>query len=141
MATVRKRFKDKFTKKSYAPGMSYEADPERIAFLQRAGHLYGSPPPAPVEPAKDPEVDEVIVPEPEPDDAVPVLLAGEPATETPIVADTNEYQLMTNADLEKELKKRGIEFRPRATKPQLIALLTGKKQEGGKPYGNSPHRP
>ena len=122
-ATVTKRFKCKLTKKRYAPGMSYEAAPERIAFLQEAGHLgVASLPvfPAEEESAVEPEqVEEFTTP------AVPEVVISEPKSkpDPAVTADNNAYQLMTKKELFKELSKRSISYNERQNKTELISLL------------------
>ncbi len=123
-ATVIKSFKCKLTKKLYAPGKPYEADPERIAFLQEAGYLDGTPlpvPPVELEPVDQAEVQ----PEPEPDItlAEPAPAEKEKEQGAPAAADNNAYQLMTKKELFKELSKRGIKFNERQNKTELINLL------------------
>lgn len=52
------------------------------------------------------------------------LIEGVPDTpSTSCVADKNAYQLMTNKELEAELRKRGIDFKPRIKKADMIELL------------------
>lgn len=100
MATVIKRFKCKLTKKIYAPGMAYEADQERIAFLQDAGYLEGTPQPVSV------KIEPVSI-----------------SVEALAVANRNELELMTKKELEKELKKRNLSYNKRMTKAEYIDLL------------------
>lgn len=118
-ATVIKWFKCKLTKKRYAPGMSYEGTPERIAFLQDAGYLENTPRPAPVEGEQlSAAAEEAAHEEKEPEEVV--ITDPDPVT----VADSNAYQLMTKKELFRELSKRGIGFTQRQAKEELIGLLT-----------------
>lgn len=52
------------------------------------------------------------------------LIEGVPvAPSTSYIADNNAYQLMANKELEAELRKRGIDFKPRIKKADMIELL------------------
>ncbi len=122
MAKVIKPFKDKFTGKRYKPGQSYEADPERIVFLQEAGYLDGTPLSVPPveEPAVEPEQGEEFTASVG-EEVVSSESESKPATV--FVADSNAYQLMTKKELFKELSKRSIKFNERQMKAELIQLL------------------
>ncbi len=117
MAKVIKRFKCKLTKQSYAPGQSYEANPGRIEFLQRAGYLEGAPLSTNDEPKTDPTL------ELEQESGLETKEEAVSEPEVSAKADRNEYQLSTKKELKKELDKRGIDYNKRQTKQELIDLL------------------
>lgn len=102
MMVVVRPFRCKYTKTRYRAGQNYEHnDQARIDFLRAAGYLEGAP------------------------QSTLGDVASEPADnpDSSLAADRNAYQLMLKKDLEKLLIQRGISFRPRQSKADLIELL------------------
>jgi hypothetical protein len=125
MAKVIKSFKDKFTGERYKPGQSYEAAPKRIAFLQDAGYLDGTP--LPVSPVEE---ESTVEPGQAEEFTAPAVVIPEAVTSEPeskpdlvVIADNNAYQLMTKKELFKELSKQGVKFNEKQNKAELISLL------------------
>ena len=123
MAKVIKRFRCKLTQKSYVPGQIYEADKERIEYLQNAGYLDDTPHPIP---ENEPEQVEELTGTVETVQIKPeelVVIESENKQASDFVAVANTYQLMTKKELCKELTRRRIKFNERQTKTELIGLL------------------